>query len=54
MEPGRDASSHPRRAPDPDDKVAAAECAGQFSTDYGLMFTAAVFVSVVPLLVLEV
>lgn len=42
-------------APDPDYKVAAvaiAEYAGQLSTDYGLMFTAAVFVSVVPLIVL--
>ena len=42
-------------APDPDYKVAAvaiAEYAGQLSTDYGLMFTAAVLVSIVPLCVL--
>ena len=35
-------------APDPDYKVAAvaiADFAGQFSTDYGMMFTAAIFVS---------
>ncbi len=44
-------------APDPDYKVASvaiAEYAGQLSTDYGLMFAAAVFVSLVPLLVLIV
>ena len=44
-------------APDPDYKVAAvaiAEYAGELSTDYGLMFTAAVFISVVPLVVLVV
>ena len=42
-------------APDPDYKVAAvaiAEYAGQLSTDYGLMFTAAVLISLVPLVVL--
>jgi ABC-type glycerol-3-phosphate transport system permease component len=44
-------------APDPDYKVAAvaiADFAGQFSTDFGSMFAAAVFVSVVPLVILLV
>lgn len=44
-------------APDPDYKVAAvaiADFAGQLSTDYGMMFTAAIFVSIIPLLVLVV
>ena len=42
-------------APDPDYKVASvaiADYAGQLSTDYGLMFTAAVVVSAVPLALL--
>ena len=42
-------------APDPSYKVAAvaiADFAGQFSTDYGMMFTAAVAVAAVPLLFL--
>ena len=42
-------------APDPGYKVAAvaiADFAGQFSTDYGMMFTAAVAVAAVPLLFL--
>lgn len=42
-------------APDPSYKVAAvaiADFAGQFSTDYGMMFTAATLVAAVPLVVL--
>jgi multiple sugar transport system permease protein len=42
-------------APDPSYKVAAvaiADLAGQFATDYGMMFAAAVFVAIVPLVIL--
>ena len=42
-------------APDPDYKVAAvaiADFAGEHSTDFGAMFTGAIFVSFVPLIIL--